>query len=266
MKNLIGYLLIALFAIGAVKFLTAAQGKQARVTQVVQDVRLLTTRTGSRPAAVNDTVTENTAVRTGGGSRAELTFVDQTLARIGANTVFSFGDGAKQFDLASGAMLLAVPKSAGTVRVNTAGATAAISGFTALFESHKNTWSKFIVLEGQACVRYRYTELSRKRQDADCIILNAGEMVLYKDGKFTGKKTVDLAKLIATAGLIEKFRKLPPWSWDPIQAAIDDQESNPPPGGFYDLTGIDPTDQKNVAPPMPTPRMMRPPSSPPGKF
>jgi hypothetical protein len=34
-------------------------------------------------------LTEGTAVRTGLESRAELTFTDQTLARLGANTVFS---------------------------------------------------------------------------------------------------------------------------------------------------------------------------------
>ena len=262
MKNLIGCILIILFAIGAGRFLTAAQGKQARVTQVVQDVRLLTSRSGSRPAALNDTVTENTAVRTGGDSRAELTFVDQTLARIGANTVFSFGDGAREFDLASGAMLLAVPQSAGTVRVNTAGATAAISGFTALFESHKKSWSKFIVLEGEACIRHR------TRRTEDCINLGPGEMVLLRaDGKFTDKKTIDVAKLTGSAGLIKKFRKLPPWSLNAIEKVIDAQGSNPPEGGFYDFDSIDKLDQKNSAPPpMATPRMMRPPSSPPPSF
>src|SRR5438045_4212529 len=118
MKNLPGYFLLGLFVIGATTFVFAAQRKEARVTQVIKDVRVLAANTAPRAASVNDSVTEGNAVRTGGESRAELTFVDQTLARIGANTVFSVGEGAKDFDLASGAMLLAVPKQNGTVRVS----------------------------------------------------------------------------------------------------------------------------------------------------
>lgn len=257
MKNLTGLLLVGFFAIGTVTYLAAAQGKQARVTQVVQDVRLLTSRAGSRAASLNDTVTENTAVRTGGDSRAELTFQDQTLARIGANTVFSFGAGAKEFDLASGAMLLAVPPAAGAVRVNTAGATAAINGFTALFESHKKGWSKFIVLEGQACVRYRL--VSRRRSDNDCITLHGGEMLLLApNGRFTDKKTIDVEKVMESAGLVKKFRKLPPWSLNAIEAVIDAQNANPPEGGYFDPTNVDKLDQRHNQP-TPPPHIIHPP-------
>src|SRR5437868_9123753 len=77
--------------VGVATILFAAGQKQARVTEVVRDVRLLTAQANARPAAVNDAVHEGTAVRTGTDSRAELTFVDQRLARLGANTVFSFG-------------------------------------------------------------------------------------------------------------------------------------------------------------------------------
>src|SRR5205809_598567 len=80
-------------------FATAAGKKDAHVTQVIRDVRLLTSKAGTRPATVNDAVQEGQAVRTGGESRAELTFVDQTITRLGANTVFAYGDGAKEFDL-----------------------------------------------------------------------------------------------------------------------------------------------------------------------
>src|SRR6186713_2678019 len=73
--------------------LGAEELKEARVTQVIKDVKLLPGQAEPRPASVNDDVRDNTAVRTGNDSRSELTFPDQTLARLGANTIFSFEKG-----------------------------------------------------------------------------------------------------------------------------------------------------------------------------
>src|SRR5207245_9516021 len=95
----------------------AAEQKQARVTEVIHDVRLLAAKAAARPAAVNDTIHEGTAVRTGTDSRAELTFTDLTLTRLGANTVFSFGAATRTYDLGNGAILMSAPKQAGTVKI-----------------------------------------------------------------------------------------------------------------------------------------------------
>ena len=64
----------------------AAELKEARVTQIVRDVKLLPNAAPARPAVVNDPVRDGTAVRTGVESRTELMFSDATLARLGANT------------------------------------------------------------------------------------------------------------------------------------------------------------------------------------
>ena len=77
----------------------AAQLKEAQVTQVVKDVKLLPTGAAARPAAVSDEVREGIAVRTGVDSRSELKFTDQTLARLGANTLFSFSEGTRNLNL-----------------------------------------------------------------------------------------------------------------------------------------------------------------------
>src|SRR2546421_5301627 len=82
-----------------------AELKEARVTQVVKDVKLLPGAAAARPAVVSDEVRNGTAVRTGVDSRAELTFTDFTLARLGANTIFSFTEGTRNLDLKNGAML-----------------------------------------------------------------------------------------------------------------------------------------------------------------
>jgi hypothetical protein len=48
--------------------------KEARITQVVKDVKLLPNAAAARPAALSDQVRDGTAVRAGVESRAELTF------------------------------------------------------------------------------------------------------------------------------------------------------------------------------------------------
>src|ERR1700682_66360 len=97
--------------IAVVPAVYAVQLKAARVTQVVKDVKLLGAQGAQRSAAISDDVREGTAVRTGTDSRAELTFTDLTITRLGANTVFSFNAGARQLDLGGGAGTVDVARS-----------------------------------------------------------------------------------------------------------------------------------------------------------
>ena len=59
--------------LGSAVSVPAAQLKEAQVTQVVKDVKLLPTGAAARPATVNDEVRDGIAVRTGVDSRSELT-------------------------------------------------------------------------------------------------------------------------------------------------------------------------------------------------
>src|SRR5438105_1848632 len=101
-SDLVRTLFAIVLTLSLAKLVFAAENKEAHVTQVIRDVRLLASKAASRPASINDNVREGTAVRTGSESRAELTFTDQTLTRLGANTVFSLGRGARDFNLSSG--------------------------------------------------------------------------------------------------------------------------------------------------------------------
>ncbi len=71
--------------------LGAAPLTQSTFTEVVHDVNVVAepSKTAT-PARVNELFQTPNLVRTGGDSRAELTAPDQTITRIGANTVFSF--------------------------------------------------------------------------------------------------------------------------------------------------------------------------------
>ena len=108
--------------------ITAEELKEAQVTEVVQDVKLLPSNAAPRPATVNDNVHQGTAVWTGVQSRSELTFKDKTITRLGEKTIFSVGEGARTIDLGSGQFLLYVPKHSGGAKVKMGAVTAAITG------------------------------------------------------------------------------------------------------------------------------------------
>ena len=100
---------------------------EAKVTQVVQDVKVVPSGSAARPASVNETVRQGNAVQTGTQSRSELTFKDQTITRLGEKTIYNVG-GGRTIELGSGQFLLYVPKKAGGAQVKMGPVTAAISG------------------------------------------------------------------------------------------------------------------------------------------
>src|SRR6476620_4244851 len=208
-----------LAAIRTVSFLTvilgsalsvpAAQLKEEQVTQVVKDVKLLPTGAAARPATVNDEVRDGIAVRTGMDSRSELKFTDQTLARLGANTLFSFSEGTRNLNLQDGAMLLRVPKGAGGAKINSSAVTAAITGTTVMLETHastkknKNSYYKFIVLEGTA-------RLYLPGRLGESTLMKAGQMIIMRlDSKMIPEPVdVDVQKITQSSLLITGFGPL----------------------------------------------------------
>ena len=115
-------------SIGVRNEVNADELKEAKVTQVIQDVQVLPSNAAPRAAAVNDNVRQGTAVQTGVQSRSELTFKDQTITRLGEKTIFSVGEGARTIDLGSGQFLLYAPKKAGGTKIKAGAVTAAITG------------------------------------------------------------------------------------------------------------------------------------------
>src|SRR5437016_1621123 len=184
----------------------AAQLKEAQVTQVVKDVKLLPTGAAARPATVNDEVRDGIAVRTGVDSRSELKFTDQTLARLGANTLFSFSEGTRNLNLQDGAMLLRVPKGAGGAKINSSAVTAAITGTTVMVETHaltkknKNSYYKFIVLEGTA-------RLYLPGHLGESTLVKAGQMIIMRPDskKIPEPVDVDIGKITQSSLLVTDF-------------------------------------------------------------
>src|SRR6266404_2813302 len=243
-------LLVVIFAVG--RFAFAADQKQARVTEVIRDVHLLAAQAAARPATVNDTVREGTSVRTGTDSRAELTFTDQTLTRLGANTVFSFGAGARTYSLGSGAILMTAPKEAGTVKISTAVATCAVHGFTAILEGHKNNWNKVLVLEGDG-------DVALKKNPTDTRHMHSWQILVFRptDTVLPQPQDFSVCKVISNGLLITGFKNQLP-SLPLLTAECEKQQSQPGHANLVDPTSQNVTDQSVNARPIETPPPARP--------
>ena len=234
----------------------AAPLSEAHVSQVIQDVHLLATNAPPRPAAINDKVEQGTAVRTGTQSRAELTFTDLTITRLGENTIFSLNAAAREIDVTRGSVLLQVPANSAPAKISTAAVTAAITGGTALFGTGPPV--KFMVLEGVGTFYPAgHPELA--------VTIPAGEMVtLTADGHISVPKTFDVKTVVATSALIVGF---PDLANLPLILQVMDQQqvdqstasSSPPPS--KDI--VDTTSQNTSA----NPALSPPPSGgPPSEF
>src|SRR5437867_10656349 len=181
---------------------SADEVRQAKVTQVIQDVRILPSNASPRPAVVNDNVHQGTAVQTGTQSRSELTFKDQTITRLGEKTIFSVGEGARSIDLGSGQVLLYVPKKAGGAKVKMGPVTAAITGTTILANRDPSGVTKFIVLEGGACIYLDSVGQS--------LFVGPGQQLTYDPiaNRLEDPVDADLNQVL-TSPLIKDFRRLP---------------------------------------------------------
>ena len=192
---------------------TAADLQEAKVTQVVQDVKVVPAGAAARTVTVNETVPQGNAVQTGAQSRSELTFRDQTITRLGEKTIYTIG-GGREIELGSGQFLLYVPKKAGGAKVKMGPVTAAITGTTVVGNVSQSGVVEFTVLEGTARVR-----LDRVGQ---CLLVVAGQKVTYDPiaMRLEDPVEVDIQQQLQSP-LVTGFRQLPSAPY--INVAVENQ-------------------------------------------
>ncbi len=192
---------------------TAADLQEAKVTQVVQDVKVVPAGAAARTVTVNETVPQGNAVQTGTQSRSELTFRDQTITRLGEKTIYTLG-GGREIELGSGQFLLYVPKKAGGAKVKMGPVTAAITGTTVVGNVSQSGVVEFTVLEGTARVR-----LDRVGQ---CLLVVAGQKVTYDPiaMRLEDPVEVDIQQQLQSP-LVTGFRQLPSAPY--INVAVENQ-------------------------------------------
>ena len=206
-----------------------ARTNDARITRVSKEVKLLSATGGSRSASVNDRVSEGTEVVTGADGQTELTFADQTLARLGGKTTFGFTQGVRQMELRSGAMLVRAPASARGAEIRAAAATVAVTGTTCLLENNAGRYLKLVVLDGTA-------RMFLRGRLGESVLVKEGQLLMFHLGpKLTSLPNpvdVDIKRLMATSKLIHGFA--PIGSESSIDQGIADQKKQKTEGALVE--------------------------------
>ena len=134
-------------------------------------------------------------MRTGKDAHAELTFSDQTVVRLAANTAFSFKNGTHDLSLGEGAALVQAPSSANGATIHAASITAAITATTVMIEYQPGV-CKFLVLEGTGRL-YRLAHLG------DSVLVHAGQMVIGNpNAAVSDPVDFDIARFVKTSRFI----------------------------------------------------------------
>lgn len=239
--------LSSFFILGSGFCLAAADANHAaRVTQVIHEVSLLPIDAAARRAVLNEIVPETSAVKTGGASRAELTFTDLTITRLGANSLYSFMKAGRSVELKTGSVLLRVPKNSGGATILSPAVTVGITGTTVIFENVRGGGARLTVLEGTA----RLGLVKAREQQR---VLAAGQSLEIAPGvtRLPDPKEIDLAALMKTSPLIVGFRPLP--SQNLINNAIRQQQQRGPLNQNQRSAPQGPQNQGPAPPPAPGP-------------
>jgi len=154
MKTRFFLCLLTAFVVAAGRSLAADQ-----VATVTQSVNIVdhgpSQSTTSSPAPKGTQIHDGEYVKTGASSRAELQFSNNTISRLGANTIFNYSASANEVDLQAGTILFSKPKDGKQLNIKTEAVTAAIVGTTGFLQvSHHNgqTTTLFGLIEGHANV------------------------------------------------------------------------------------------------------------------
>ena len=210
--------------------LRSAPLNESTFTEVVNHVEVVAGADKSAsPAKPDELFKAPDLVRTGPDSRAELTAADQTITRLGANTVFSFEPAGRNLNLEQGSVLFHPPKGLGGGTVKSGGVAAAVLGTTLIASATEHGGFKVILLEGKG----RVTLANGKS-----VTLKAGQLVFVRPGGVTFSPVLDinLAKLVAGSQLVTGFsHELS--SLPLIQKAVDGQKLDLASGRTVD-TGV----------------------------
>ena len=184
--------------------LNAAQLKEARVTHVVNDVKLISAEAATHAATVGKSVRDGDAIGTGAASRSEVILADQAIVRLGPKTTVSFSEATRTMNLTEGAMLFQIPKSAGDVKIKTDAVTTASTGATGIIERHGQFYVKVLVLEGTVrCYLTHPLGESLLVQPGQILITKPAVTALPEPADF------DIAREMKTCLLVREFPPLP---------------------------------------------------------
>ena len=189
------HLIFTLFLIA--EYLAALQAEPFERAEVKKAINIVSLLPEDRQAIPGDVVKGDTALQTGGYSRAELQFKDLTIIRVGSNSLFRFLAGTREATLDGGTILFSSPKGAGGGKVQAGNITAAVTGSDFMISNVRR--GKVICLSHKVAVYF--TANPRIRAE-----LLPGQMLDIPAGverKMPPVGTINLGKLLSTSQLNE---------------------------------------------------------------
>ena len=186
-------------------------------TEIIRQANVVSAADKSAtPARTNEVFKVPDLVRTGTASRIEMTAPDQTVTRVGADTVFTFVPDGRDILLERGSVLFHPPAGVGGGAVKFHGTAAAVLGTTEMCTIEPDGGFKVLDLEGKVKVTL---------ENNATVELKAGQMVIVPpDGDAFGPvMNFNLGRLLPHLLLVTGFSS-PLSSLPLIQAAIQLQD------------------------------------------
>lgn len=195
----------------------AAPIQNLKFTDVVKDVIVLNVATKKEtPAKVGDVLSPPNVIKTGVDSRAELVAEDNTVTRVGANTIFSVEPNSRDVNIGKGSVMFHSPTGKGGGNIKSAGATASVLGTTLIVGANQQGGFKVMLLEGKGQVT---------GSGGGAVKLNAGQMTFAMPGQAPSQPlNFELKGQVSGSKLVGGFSK-PIASIAKIEAAISTQQA-----------------------------------------
>ncbi len=167
----------------------------ATVTESVNDVTHgASSSSQTAPAKVGTRLPDGEYLKTGVQSRAELQLANQTITRLGANTIFNYSIEGNEMDLQAGTILFSKPKDGAQLNIKSTAVTAAIVGTTGFMEVGSKIFL-FGLVEGKG-VLY---------EGAKVFHIEAGQILRIAQGGEPQVFYFDIPKFLKTSPLVAKF-------------------------------------------------------------
>lgn len=185
---------------------STATGATATVTEAVNQVSHGSLESSKSSPATNGTHLQvGEYLKTGVESRAELELSNQSITRLGANTIFNYSPENNEIDLQAGTVLFSKPKNGKQMNIKSASVTAAIVGTTG-FAQKQGKSCLFGLVEGHARVTF----------NGKTYPVNSGQIGKFTPGQPPQFFNFNVPQFLKTSPLITKFH-----GHLPTQPAID---------------------------------------------
>jgi hypothetical protein len=191
-KRVFGHL-PAIFFMGISPLIAA--DSTATVTEAVNEVNHGSLQAAETyPAKAGTRLQDGEYLKTGIKSRAELELANQSITRLGANTIFNYSAANNEIDLQSGTILFSKPKDGKQMNIKTASVTAAVVGTTG-FAQLRGKGFLFGLVEGHATLTMGGVVYN----------ITAGEILQFNPGKPPQIYSFNVPLFLKTSPLITQF-------------------------------------------------------------